>query len=422
MGPSSNRPPSERTGPEPTPAPLRWPVLGNSDTTIYTRAVPSASPSQQAQIGPAVPMNRLDLSLNAAAGECQASTNRVGDRELLMEPCRNLNPDQTLNVAAPQLDPPPVDQSSLFPNSDRDLDDRRCGVGDPTNPVHQERIAAKTCTDAMVVEAERQKLELERPLAGTIDSLITETSLFDNPRSSNLQCDNKLFALAVHVDKATKIKIENGEFVDLSKLLPHDKVLPDDEFDKVEIVSKDGKPAFNPVVDKDTAIINSFKKWEAAFDVYAGIFVKAHPRCGPEIFEYKHTIRKALESFVWSSIYAYDKVFRTHMETNKGRTWGKKIKDAWSDHVHMHLSKATSPNTDTLSARKRKCCRYFNKNGHCTKGGQSEFDHQCSVCFMFGHGKYNCRKNAKKETAPSPGAAISSKNQDMSISSANLTA
>lgn len=199
----------------------------------------------------------------------------------------------------------------------------------------------------MIVEAERQKLALEKPVTGNDLIIMDQVQLIlDNPGSCNLECDDKLFALAVHLDRATIDKIEKGDFVELSKLLPHDKVFPEDEFDKVEIVSKDGKPVFHPMVDKDSAIINSFKKWEAAFDIYAGVFVRAHPKRGPEIFEYKHMIRKASDNFVWSCIYAYDKIFRTHMETNKGHTWGKKLKDAWSDHVHMHIHRVSSPPGD----------------------------------------------------------------------------
>lgn len=371
--------------------PFRGPVQGNSETTIYTRAVPSASPSQQDQLGQAVPMDRLALSLNAIA-----MNNTEGDM-VLTQPQADANVSNSLSLSnvVSDNDPPRLRE----PNSD------------DANRVHQERVAAKTRTDAMIVEAERQKLALEKPLAGTdITELVSHHLLLDNPGSCNLDCDDKLFALAVHLDKGTIGKIENGDFVELSKLLPRDKVLPEDEFDKVEIVSKDGKPAFNPIVDKDSSIINCFKKWEAAFDVYAGVFVRAHPKRGPEIFEYKHTIRKASESFVWSGIYAYDKIFRTHMETNKGRTWGKKLKDVWTDHVHMHLHKPLNVPGEG-SGRKRKICRFFNKNGKCVKGSQCEYEHRCAVCFMFGHGKYNCRRAAKKDMKDGAVAPTSHKNQ-----------
>lgn len=238
------------------------------------------------------------------------------------------------------------------------------------------------------------------PLTGNNPGSTPQLDVLDTPGSFNTECDDNLFALAMHLDLAMVQKIERGEYVELSKLLPREKLVPQDEYDKVTIVSKNGKPAFEPHPgDKDSVIINSYKRWEAAFDVYAGVFVRAHPRRSPEIFQYKHTIRKAAESYVWSGIYAYDKVFRTHMQSNPGRTWSKKHKDAWSDHVHVHKVVVANEGNP---GKKRKICRYFNKNGRCAKGAQCEYDHRCAVCFMFGHGKYNCRK-AKKDDKETDG-------------------
>lgn len=273
-----------------------------------------------------------------------------------------------------------------------------CGDQPPpeqANQIHQERVAAKARTDAMVVEAEKQKLGMEKPLAGNDSAVISE--LLDNPGSTNLDCDDKLYSLAIHLDALTIARIERSEYIELSKLLPRDRVVPGDDYERLDLVHKDGRLALAPQMDKDASIISSYKKWEAAFDIYAGIFVRAHPRRGPEIYQYKHVIRNAADSFVWLGIYSYDRVFRTHMQSNPGRSWGKKLKDAWSDHVHQHKP---AMHGDTSSGKKRKICRYFNKNGRCAKGAQCKYDHRCSNCLMFGHGKYNCRKLKKEIKEP----------------------
>lgn len=103
------------------------------------------------------------------------------------------------------------------------------------------------------------------------------------------------------------------------------------------------------------------------------------------------------------------------MQDNPGRTWAKKHKDAWSNHVHLH--KPALVQADVNFGKRRKICRFFNKNGKCTKGAQCEFDHRCSVCFMFGHGKYNCRKAAKRESKET-----SSQNAAGSAHTSNSTA
>lgn len=296
-------PPTEGPPEASSARPQRGPVQGNSETTVYTRAVPSASPSQEANAGVGVPMERLNRSLDAVTIDPGFERPRLTNSEILI---------QSGNNAEPQINGPPSFTTPSFPE-DQPQPQGSNRDPDRSNQIHQDRLAAKARTDAMVVEAERQKLSLEKPLTGNDLATVSLNEILDKPGSTNLECDDKLFAPSAHLDKLTIVKIERGEYVELSRLLPRDKVVPEDEFDKVEIVSKDGKPAFNPVGDKDSAIINSYKCWEAAFDIYAGIYVKAHPRRGPEIFQYKHTIRMASESFVWSGIYAYDKVFRMHM-------------------------------------------------------------------------------------------------------------
>ena len=52
--------------------------------------------------------------------------------------------------------------------------------------------------------------------------------------------------------------------------------------------------------DKESLVINSFKKWEKASRIYAGIFTKHHPW---ELLEYINTIETAAENCTWDSVY-----------------------------------------------------------------------------------------------------------------------
>lgn len=246
----------------------------------------------------------------------------------------------------------------------------------------------------MILEAERQKIFMEHPVTGK--RLLPNPELLqllDKPGSHDLSCNNNLYGLSIHLDANTITLIEAGQFVNLSSLIPSDRVVPDEEPERLQLVHQDGKLGVAPYTDKDAVIINSFKRWELAFDIYAGVFTRAHPQRGPDLLEYKHIIRRASETYIWSNVYSYDKIHRTHMQRNPGRTWSKKHRDAWTDHVKIYKNAALTSGQDaTNPGRKRKPCRFFNKNGKCIKGSNCEYDHKCAHCGLFGHSKHNCRK------------------------------
>lgn len=388
--------PESRRVPLPPPPAVTQPegLPGTSETTIYMHAVPSASPSQEVQRGVDLCLDRLVLSGDLAQPANHSPPTDLQAVDNLQ--CQLLTSNEGASVAGPS-----------HPDH-HDEENQR---------IQQERQVAKGRTEQMVLEAERQKISMECPITGKKNLLSPELArILDQPGSHNLECDDKLYGLSIHLDEATLLLIESGQFIDLSKLLPNDKVVPDDEPECLQLVHQDGKLGIAPQVDKDAVIINSFKRWELAFDVYTGVFARAHPQRGPELFEYKHIIRRASETYIWQNVYSYDKVHRTHMQRNPGRTWSKKHKDAWSDHVKIYRKAALNTTTEgSASNKKRKPCRYFNKNGKCIKGSSCEFDHKCAFCGLFGHGKHNCRKflASKKETGaptPQPSASVSSTN------------
>lgn len=347
---------------------------GMSETTVYTHAVPSASPSQQLNQDLGICMDRFGVSTNLNQADVQPITSTVENSVI-----HQIVSDPSALLSAT--------------NADHHGQTSQCD-----DPVQLERQAAKERTEQMVLEAERQKLMLEKPIAGNKHVMTPQfKQLLDNPGSSDLSCDDNLFGLSVHLDDLTIFRIESGEFMDFSKLIPTDKVVPDpdDNSNRMQLITQDGKLGVAPFVDKDAITINSYKRWEIAFDVYAGVYTRAHPRRGPEMLEYKHIIRNASETYIWSNVYDYDKIHRRHMGRNPGRTWAKKHKDVWTDKVKIYRPAALSGASDVLTpGKKRKPCRFFNKNGKCMKGANCEFDHKCAFCGLFGHGKYNCRKLA----------------------------
>ena len=135
-----------------------------------------------------------------------------------------------------------------------------------------------------------------------------------------------------HIDGALKSKIQNGEYVDLERLLPKDrggcggKIDFEDE-SKVELVSKCGHTYFKPIKESQ---INGLHKWEQAFRVYAAVYTESNPhRCG-EIWQYVHTINVTASSYQWHNIAYYNMMFRQLMAYKPQHSWSKIYHQGWN--------------------------------------------------------------------------------------------
>ena len=109
--------------------------------------------------------------------------------------------------------------------------------------------------------------------------------------------DEDFFQLMCHVEPGLHTKIENGEFVDLEKLLPKDKRSTyKPEEDRLEWVFRDSGTYLAPAGNRENRI-NGIRKWDQAFRVYAIIYCGAHPECAKEIWQYVEIIHTAAASF-----------------------------------------------------------------------------------------------------------------------------
>ena len=79
---------------------------------------------------------------------------------------------------------------------------------------------------------------------------------------SQAEIDDEFVLESSHLDNATIEKIEKGQFVDLHKLLPKEKILYDEG--KLQPLTKEGSTYFAPTTEKDTPLINNFKRWECS--------------------------------------------------------------------------------------------------------------------------------------------------------------
>ena len=209
--------------------------------------------------------------------------------------------------------------------------------------------------------------------------------------------DNQYMTMGAHIDTTTHRKIKNGDYVDLAKLLPKDRIEVVDDH-RMEIVNKGGFMYWLPVADREVAAINSYAKWEQAFRLYMNIFAKANPDRIIKLLQYNTVIEKAAMAFQWECMYRFDKEFRLHMSVHPEHNWGIILQQVWtlcmknSSNQHTPATKGnqfhSNGNSDG-SGQKKRICFKFNQ-GICTFGFNCKFEHKCGLCGKFGHGTHNC--------------------------------
>ena len=217
--------------------------------------------------------------------------------------------------------------------------------------------------------------------------------------------DDNYFHLTCHVDKSLKSKIEQGEYIDLERLIPKRKTRGGIDDSRLEWVTRDGMTYLAPAQDKECQI-NGIRKWEQAFRIYAAIYCNANPTRSGEIWQYIHTINSAATSFQWENVQYYDTVFRQMMSDKPGRSWSKTYVQLWQlalrDPIHKNQSgssggrvaneSATTSGKNNQKNWRERCCWQFNRTGKCAKEN-CPFDRRCSYCGMWNsHGSNTCRK------------------------------
>ena len=110
-----------------------------------------------------------------------------------------------------------------------------------------------------------------------------------------------------HVDESFKKKILNYEYVDFSKLIARNRVLHEDDNQRLEIINQNGVSFLSPVSDKDALQITSYGHWEQAFRVFSNILTSKFPQKAPELLQYNHTIHSASTAYIWENVYMYDR-------------------------------------------------------------------------------------------------------------------
>ena len=228
--------------------------------------------------------------------------------------------------------------------------------------------------------------------------------------------DDTFFHITCHIEPALRSKIEKGEFVDLEKLLPKNRMSQRASEGRLEWVSREGMTFLAPV-EKEGKISN-VRKWEQAFRVYAAIYSRANPHRSAEIWQYVFVINSAATAYQWDNVANYDYTFRQLMAANPQRSWARTYTQFWSlsmrepinrgnngysnQNSNWQNNRSSDGNGHKFEGKKKDHCWKFNKFGNCNKGSSCGWKHKCKYCDATSHGYNTCAKKGKQTP---PGAS-----------------
>ena len=160
--------------------------------------------------------------------------------------------------------------------------------------------------------------------------------------------------------------------------------------------------------------INSFRKWEQAFHIYATIYCSKNPQRSREIWQYISVINTAANSYVWDNVYNYDIIFRQLMQFNPNRSWATTYNQMWNLSMREPLNQAKNfkpgnsyaqnfsgasggknLNSSGGNCRKSDYCWNFNKGLKCKFDPKCKFIERYSYCDSGTHGIISCPKLEK---------------------------
>ena len=279
----------------------------------------------------------------------------------------------------------------------------------PRSSRDEEEERARKISDKVILESEKFKANLVAP-TGTlpirIDSSIELLRKFDN--------DDDFFHISCHVDQSLRAKIEKGEFVELERLLPNDRAaggMSMNQENRLGLVHEGGEMFLAPA--KKLNRINSVRRWDDAFRIYATIFTQSNPDRASELLQYVQVIHTAAANNSWDSVAFYDFTFRQLMAVKPWRSWAKTYTQGWNIAFSHGSGKPVNFNSggnnggggssfSKSNAREPSkdwrddCCWRFNKN-RCSKTSRDcNWDHRCKFCGGWQHSYNDCRKRQQR--------------------------
>ena len=227
-----------------------------------------------------------------------------------------------------------------------------------------EMVKEKDQINRLIQEVERAKLLIHKPTGEDDRALVQNYDL-----SNHFKIDDIFYQLGAHVKLSLREKIECGEYVKLHKLLHNQKVSSENH--RLQMLNKEGLAYLIPNSERDAVGINSYECWEQTFRLYAGIYSRKNPHRATKIFQHIANIWEALQTFVWESVYAYDKQFWEILSYYSNRNWGIIYYYGWiillkSPQLKNANHGASTSGFSKSHIKKPEICWKFNKGYVCT--------------------------------------------------------
>ena len=212
----------------------------------------------------------------------------------------------------------------------------------------------------------------------------------------NFDQDDEFFHVTSQIEPGLRAKIEHGEFIELERLLPRERIgSKSDDLNRqlYQLITQGTNNYLEPPMPK-TGKINSIKKWDQAFRVFAAIYTHANPERASEIWQYIYVIHTAASANSWDNVYYYDVNFRELMASKPWRSWGKTYMQGWnmafnnsnvgyvtgSSQMANQYGTSKVNNNGHPKSWKDDCCWRFNKNRCKKEGVDCNYDHRCTYC------------------------------------------
>ena len=282
-----------------------------------------------------------------------------------------------------------------------------------------QRARARDLTERAIIEAEKHKARVATPQGKVPAIPVVDVS----------GIDNQLMLICSHIEEEVKQKIRNGEYVDLEKLLPKKQGMPKNEDYKMNLTSAEGMNFWLPCPEK-TKRINSIKRWDEAFRVYASIYAEANPTRGKEVWQYMHTIHSAHSTFHLDNVLFYDCEFRRVMHQHPERSWAVLNTQLWSISMRDPLPTRSQGGAGVVASGnsskaqggkdlKEICCWKYNRN-KCNRTN-CHYEHRCSYCGSPSHIFFGCPKRSNKNKGGEGHGAGDNKTQGGKPAESNKT-
>ena len=199
----------------------------------------------------------------------------------------------------------------------------------PDRGQEETRDPAQIAADRAILDAERFKSAIAPP-QGMLTNCDDPYNIDPVAMKRMFDTDDDFFHVSCHVDETVAVKIEKTAFVELEKIRPKtpNSLQSSVDDNRMQLVNKDGHSYFVPF-NRDNKI-NSVKKWDEAFRVYATIYTRANPHRAIEILQYVDAIHTAATSYTWENVYKYDIMFRHLMATKPYHSWAKTYTHMWN--------------------------------------------------------------------------------------------